>query len=48
MHAPNFPLQLRWAGRRWLVCFGSNVLGFAPNYRSAETLATRLQYPLSH
>lgn len=48
MFAPNFSLQLRWAGRRWLVCLGSSVLGFAPNYRGAETLATRLQHHLSH
>lgn len=36
-------LQLRWAGRRWLVCFGPSVLGFAKNYRGAKDLATRLQ-----
>lgn len=41
-------LQLRWAGRRWLVCQGLRVLGFAKNYRGAETLAIRLQRYLTH
>lgn len=48
MYAPNFTLQLRWAGRRWLVCLGSCVLGFAQSYRGAQRLSIHLQHHFIH